>query len=177
MLFLTSDQHFGHTKVIEYSDRPFSSVEEMDQVMFDNYQEIVDNEDSVIFVGDFSFLNKTRTRALLEQLRGHKILVRGNHDHSLTTSIKLGFARVYNCLTLFTRYGNINISHYPYRSPHPIYGYEIAHWDKRLSDDGRVLFHGHVHEKWLLKDRMVNVGVDKWNFAPVSLPELLEFIF
>jgi len=31
-----------------------------------------------------------------------------------------------------------------------------------------LLLHGHVHEKWRQQGRMVNVGVDVWDFTPVA---------
>jgi calcineurin-like phosphoesterase family protein len=37
----------------------------------------------------------------------------------------------------------------------------------RPVDEGMWLLHGHVHEKWRQQGRMVNVGVDVWDFTPV----------
>jgi calcineurin-like phosphoesterase family protein len=30
------------------------------------------------------------------------------------------------------------------------------------------LGHGHIHEKWRLRGRMINVGVDAWDFTPAA---------
>jgi calcineurin-like phosphoesterase family protein len=43
----------------------------------------------------------------------------------------------------------------------------------RPVDDGGWLLHGHVHNKWRQKERMINVGVDVWDLAPVA-QETLE---
>ena len=53
--FFTSDHHFGHAKIIEYCKRPFSSVEEMNQVMIDRWNEVVGPDDHVYHLGDFAF--------------------------------------------------------------------------------------------------------------------------
>jgi calcineurin-like phosphoesterase family protein len=46
-IFFTADQHFGHKNIIKYCNRPFSSVEEMNKVMIDRWNEIVGKEDTV----------------------------------------------------------------------------------------------------------------------------------
>jgi calcineurin-like phosphoesterase family protein len=52
--FFTSDLHFGHSNVINYSNRPFSSVEEMDQILVSNWNDVVTNKDRVIIAGDLA---------------------------------------------------------------------------------------------------------------------------
>jgi calcineurin-like phosphoesterase family protein len=46
----------------------------------------------------------------------------------------------------------------------------------RPKDDGRWLICGHVHEKWKVVDKMINVGVDQWNYKPVSIEEISKII-
>jgi calcineurin-like phosphoesterase family protein len=46
----------------------------------------------------------------------------------------------------------------------------------RPIDKGQWLLHGHVHEKWLHRKRMINVGVDVWNFTPVSEAQITELM-
>ena len=52
MVFFTSDLHFGHGKIIDHCGRPFSSVEEMDRVMIENWNRRVRKNDKVYIVGD-----------------------------------------------------------------------------------------------------------------------------
>jgi calcineurin-like phosphoesterase family protein len=42
--------------------------------------------------------------------------------------------------------------------------------------DDAWLVHGHVHNGWTVNERQVNVGVDVWDFAPVSAETLLSVI-
>ena len=80
-LFFTADLHFYHSNIIEFCDRPFANVEEMNQTLIDNWNGVVKNsDDTVIINGDFAFTgNIELIKGLLSQLNGEKILVKGNH--------------------------------------------------------------------------------------------------
>ena len=80
-VFIISDTHFGHEAIIRYCNRPFTSVEEMDQIMIKRWNETVSNNDIVIHLGDFSFYGKDKTREIIQKLNGKKILIMGNHDN------------------------------------------------------------------------------------------------
>lgn len=78
-LFFVSDTHFGHEAILHYAKRPFSSVEEMDQAMIDNWNKVVGPNDYVFHLGDFCFKGSQYWDRILNQLNGHKFLVLGNH--------------------------------------------------------------------------------------------------
>ena len=48
--------------------------------------------------------------------------------------------------------------------------------DHRPLDDGEWLLHGHVHQRWRVRGRMINVGVDVWDYAPVPEDELVALL-
>ena len=54
------------------------------------------------------------------------------------------------------------------------YDDKFAKW--RPTDDGRWLLCGHVHEKWKIQGRMINVGVDVWDYKPVPVTEIEKII-
>ena len=85
-LFFISDLHFGHKNIIEYENRPFDSVDEMDKALIRNWIYTVKSNDRVVVAGDFSFHNKEKTKCILSQLRGHKTLIMGNHDKARSVS-------------------------------------------------------------------------------------------
>ena len=54
MKYYTSDLHFGHKNIIKYEDRPFSSIEEMDEALIDKWNKKVKKNDEVYILGDFA---------------------------------------------------------------------------------------------------------------------------
>src|SRR5271166_5248346 len=78
-IWFTSDHHFGHKNIITYCNRPFDSVDEMNEALVVAWNNLVKLDDTVYYVGDFSL-----KPALMEQfaprLHGKKILIAGNHD-------------------------------------------------------------------------------------------------
>lgn len=79
-VFCIADTHFGHANIIRYCNRPFSSVEQMDQVMIKNWNETVSNKDIVLHLGDVGLCERSRLKEIIQQLNGKKILIMGNHD-------------------------------------------------------------------------------------------------
>ena len=77
MIFYTSDLHLGHANIIRHCNRPFASVEEMDEVLIDNWNAKVTNADTVHILGDFMFRNKRPPEEYLFRLKGKKHLVVG----------------------------------------------------------------------------------------------------
>lgn len=63
--------------------------------------------------------------------------------------------------------------HFPYRGDsHDNDRYTM----QRPTDHGAWLLHGHAHERWQQRGRMINVGVDAWGYRPVSAARLGEII-
>jgi len=56
--FFTADEHYGHTNIIRYCDRPFGSVEEMDTEIIERHNKFVGSQDVVIHAGDFTLAKK-----------------------------------------------------------------------------------------------------------------------
>lgn len=168
--WFSSDQHFWHKNVIDYCKRPFLSLEEMHRTLIERHRALVKEEDTIFFLGDFCFGGTTKVKEILSQLTGTKILIMGNHDvqNRAEKWEQLGFHQVMgldNHLVAF----DFNLSHFPYKGTEPEVDRPFEH---QLKDDGRWLLHGHVHQHWKQKGRMINVGVDVWDFWPVNLRTL-----
>ena len=165
-MWWTSDHHFGHANIIRYCARPFTSVDEMDESMVQRWNTLVQPDDVVIVVGDFSFRDEARTTEIVSRLHGEKVLIRGNHDKRKTDTYwrRVGFRDVAPSMHVeLEQIGRVWVKH----EPEP-YG---STWPVQLN--------GHVHEKWKTKAYQstgqvyINVGVDQWGFAPVSTQELV----
>lgn len=181
MDYFTSDTHFGHLKVIDYCRRPFTSVEHMDDELIRRWNSVVRPNDTIYHMGDFSFHKPDKIKQIISQLNGHKILVMGNHDHKHTVTKwkRLGFHEVWKNgfyeikKTGFPEF--FNLSHFPYLRHITVS--DARDFSKyQLPNCGGWLLHGHVHNGWRVKDRMINVGVDQWDWRPVALSNILEIV-
>lgn len=96
-IFILSDTHFNHKNVIKYSSRPFNNVDEMNKQLITNWNYVVGEDDIVLFLGDFAFVRYSKQGGkedllkLTTQLKGHKIIIKGNHDNKKVRYIECGF--------------------------------------------------------------------------------------
>jgi calcineurin-like phosphoesterase family protein len=177
MIWFTSDPHFWHKNVIEYCQRPFGSLEEMHEALIQNWNKVVRPSHQVFVLGDFAFAGVQKTAEILARLNGRKDLVMGNHDWRFKSEkwLDLGFDDATSSLMMMLEdVGRVDLSHFPFRGAGDHGGQEERYAEHRLEDRGGWLLHGHVHNAWKRRGRMLNVGVDVRNFAPVSLDELVE---
>lgn len=171
MNYYIADQHFGHDNIIEYDNRPFDSVEEMDQYMIDAHNSVVTDDDDVFFVGDFAYWNEKPHTWYLERLKGKKHLVLGNHDVKLMRdSVSLDYFKTVDKMR-FIKDGNeeVVLCHYP-----------MLKWFG--SRDGHYHIHGHNHTRIdessdILKnmDRALNAGAPIIDYKPRTLEQLIEY--
>jgi len=190
MIYFTSDHHFYHQNVIKYCARPYDTVERMNEDMILKWNETVMPNDTVYYLGDFSMAFRS-VELYTKRLNGVKILYAGNHDYChpahkksrneenqkkwIQKYIDNGFSEVHISGELdIPGVARVNINHLPYLESGS--SQDIRHGKFRPKDDGRFLLNGHVHEKWRIRKRMINVGVDVWNFKPVSIDQIINII-
>src|ERR1700677_1793896 len=102
-VWFTSDPHFWHKNIIRLCNRPFSSVEEMHKQLIAHWNNVVSDEDTVYVLGDVFFCGAQKAHEILNQLKGKKILVRGNHDKFTLTKLKSMFSAVHQQLKIHVR--------------------------------------------------------------------------
>lgn len=78
-IWFTSDMHFGHRNIMKFCNRPFNSVEEMDEALINNWNAVVEESDIVFNLGDFAYASNSRWKEILERLKGTHYLILGNH--------------------------------------------------------------------------------------------------
>lgn len=148
--WFTSDTHFGHENIIKYCNRPFKSVEHMNEELISRWNSKVKKEDIVFHIGDFGI--NSDNQKIMKRLNGHIIWIKGNHDKK--TIIQ----------DLVIHHGGRywHLAHLP------------------LDIEGEWGLCGHVHKLWEVdhseEQTIVNVGVDVWDFYPVSINDILKRI-
>lgn len=95
-VFFIADTHFGDDDIRRYENRPFKDTDEMDRVIADNWNRVVSEEDEVFLLGDIGDVKS------LENLKGKKFLIKGNHDTMTNEEYRtLGFCEVYDRPVIF----------------------------------------------------------------------------
>lgn len=183
MIWFTSDTHWGHSAVIGFCKRPFTSVEEMNEALIENWNKKVQPNDVVYVLGDMAMCSFKEFEPIAKRLNGNKILVQGNHDkYSGTQYNRLGFT-VYQELTIKLAGNKVRLSHYPYALPwyRRLFAHksELRYMECRPSKvPGEFLLHGHSHVKYKLADHedRIHIGADAWDYSPVSQKEIESLI-
>lgn len=182
-VWFTSDTHFGHARIIELCNRPFESVEHMNESMIENFNALVGPQDLVYHLGDVAMGTLADSLPLVGRLNGHKFLVPGNHDRVFSENkpayierflpeyqkVFSGVRSEYICLRP-PGAELIDLCHFPFEGDSHE---EDRYSHRRPPNDGQWLLHGHVHDEWKINGRQINVGVDVWDFRPVNLDEIL----
>jgi calcineurin-like phosphoesterase family protein len=113
-VWIWSDTHFGHKNIIAYAERPFNSIEAMNNQMVANYLTVVQPNDIVIWLGDIGFMSENKINEVLDSLPGYKIHIIGNHDmHRDGKVYKLNMDEQHLCYTLDIGGIELLLTHYP----------------------------------------------------------------
>ena len=164
-IWVTSDTHFGHTNILDFKDsegnlvRDFSSVQEMDECLVENWNSVVKPGDKVYHLGDVFFGPKENFKALWPKLNGSKRLVVGNHDDIKFLSSG-GFFKKVTMWGVFTEFGLL-LTHTP---QHP----------SALTSNRKGLLnvHGHIHQNKSPEGPYRCVCVEQTEYTPVNIEDL-----
>ena len=167
-VWFTSDLHFWHKNICKYCNRPFDTVEEMNEAIVENWNKVVKDDDVVFVLGDLGFCGYEKLAPYIARLKGRKYIVQGNHDSDKIVG-KLWEADLieeYYKLTTITVEGDpelpsqaLTLCHFPM----------VDWYDK---EKGAWMVHGHQHQLPGTPSCSVmhwDVGVDKNNMA-LTLP-------
>jgi calcineurin-like phosphoesterase family protein len=182
-VFFTSDLHFGHTNAVNFDNRPFDSVEEMTEELIRRWNEKVKPGDLVYVLGDFIWkMQDGEVHDLLKRLNGQIILIKGNHDRFIKnakTKKLLAGIKEQDDICVELKDGTkrrVIISHFfmpfylgsRYNGIH-LYGH--FHNSQEHYDALEVI---EMLQKKGYHIEAFNVGCMHWDYAPVTLDEILE---
>lgn len=172
MIWFTSDLHLSHFNVIKYSNRPFSSVQQMNEELIKRWNNKVAQNDTIYVLGDFCWgWNSNQIQETLDKLNGIKYFIYGNHDKLNPHKLANRWAEIVPYKRIVIEDKRVILSHYP-----------IAEWD--CAWHGSVHLYGHTHGKFNLAEftklmphqntNCMDVGVDTHNYEPWSWDEIKE---
>jgi len=182
--FFISDTHFCHSNILKFTDDSgnlirggkFSSIEEMNETMIQNWNAVVKPQDKVYHLGDVfvGVQHQDVATAIMTRLNGHKALYLGNHDH-----IKQPAYHKFRYIELWSggrfKPHNFVCSHIPLRP------------DQMRNGEYNV--HGHIHQNLVQKPleygdgpvpeydpHYINVCVEHTNYTPVAFEDIIARI-
>lgn len=163
-IYVIADTHFGDNDIRLYEERPFLDTSSMDAEMIRRWNAVVNKEDRVYHLGDFSTDGEDRCRELLSQLNGHKYLIMGNHDMRFSPSKwrALGFDECYDLPVILAQF--FILSH------EPLYVCRSMPYAN--------LF-GHVHSSLSYRSvscRSACVSVERIDYTPILLTDVRDMM-
>lgn len=204
-IYFSADYHLDHTNIIRYCDRPFIRTgyihlgdlylgdinpltgdwlteevklergQEMNLAIVNNHNNTLTEDDLLYHVGDFCFKGVGNAKYWESQLNGTVVHLRGNHDKNNGVKTYITHA--------IMEFGGVNI--YVTHKP-PVQG-QMETLESHIISMCDFIICGHVHDAWKHKiievwshgcrveKIAINVGVDVWDFKPVSISSILKY--
>ena len=179
-IYFTGDSHFGHwttddRNIIKYCNRPFDSIEEMDEALIVAWNEVVGLNDTVYHLGDFTLGDEGVAKRYFIRLNG-RVYILGNrfhHDKRWLRANTIYWTKT-DSVTILPPIHTMKIDdlfivlcHFPF-----------AIWPRRHYS--AVHLHAHSHSNYQGEGKILDVGVDNVNriwgaYRPVSLDEVREY--
>ncbi len=175
MDYYISDLHLGHSNIISLCERPFQSIEDMDEAFINAWNlKVRKKADTVYIVGDLVW-EKADALKYVERLNGRKVLIIGNHDKKWLAKQDYTkyFEQIVPYLEIKSNNVDITLCHYP-----------MLEWNgSRKLGSKKLGYHiyGHIHNRYsyiyrtlFMMPHALNAGVDINGFEPVTFSELIK---
>ena len=171
-VYFTADEHYGHSNILKYCNRPFSNTEEMKETIIKNHNSVVKPGDRTFHIGDMFWRTLSLKDALdiRYRLNGEHYYILGNHEERMRDkTLQDSFVWVRDVYNLNVQgYPNIFLLHYACRV-----------WNGSHKKAWHL--YGHSHSNLPERTRATcgdespysfDVGVDALLFFPISLEEV-----
>lgn len=165
----SADTHFGHRSIISErfaSRRPFATIEAHDEALVAAWNAAVRPDEIVWHLGDFAYrCSLDYAAGIFARLHGRMHLIRGNHDHGLGDRLAwhgpvLDVAR-------------IQVQDPGMAAPRQVWASHYAHRTWPNAHHGHLHLFGHSHGALPPFENSLDVGVDCWEWRPVTLAQIL----
>lgn len=168
-IFFVSDTHFNHANILKFLDKDgkrfrgdiFSSVEEMNEVMIQNWNNKVGQYDKIYHLGDVYFGSDEQADQILGRLNGKKRLIPGNHDEGYRGS---PLYKHFEKIKGWFQDKDFIYTHIPMRED------QIRSRNNAM----RKNVHGHIHQNKLDSENHICICVEHTNYTPVNIDEIKE---
>lgn len=172
-IWVTSDHHFNHTNILNFTDkngnkiREFHDVHHMNEYMIERWNKLIKPEDKVYHLGDVYFGSREDAVKILERLHGKKRLILGNHDTVYGNNIlQKYFQKIY----MWRKWGEFGLllTHVPV--------HESVLGESRFTGKRFLNVHGHIHQNPSPKGPYKCVCVDHpgIDYMPVNIEDLAK---
>lgn len=179
--WFTSDLHFSHKKITEYTDRHlFTSPEEHNDWLVERLNSYISKGDHVYSLGDFCFSHKPEhILEIISRLNGCWHFVKGNHCQREAWNTISGMRKSPEWVNKILFVGDVKVKHFTIEEKkHMFFMSHYAHrvwWNQHY---GSLHCFGHSHGSLITKDRSMDVGLDAaYNLFGEHRPLLLEEVF
>lgn len=186
-IFFTSDLHFGHENILKIGNgRPFSSIEEHDEMLIANWNSAVNKSDLVYILGDIALgYNSEKLCEYFKRLNGAKHLIIGNHDRKKEMAALLNKNLLQSMRDYFELKYVIPTNNKPYKFV--LSHYPILEFNNSYRKNWSIHLYGHIHDTANYDDlykklgfAAAHVGVDTSNkypntkkYTPINVEDIL----
>lgn len=176
--FYISDWHYGHANILAFDNRPFKSLDEMNEALVGRWNNVVSDGDIVYVLGDMFWCNMETAISVLDKLNGQKFLIKGNHDRCNDNRFKKKFVKVTEYLEVEDGDKKIVLCHYPIPCfKNHFYGWYHLYGHVHNSFEANMM----EHTKYLMQElyghecNMFNVGaMMPWmDYTPRTLRQIV----
>jgi len=171
MKYFTSDTHLAHDKLMKFCERPFETIEEMNEIIISNILSPLKPGDELYFIGDLAWRRYALDEffdKLPKKINFHWIL--GNHDKNWQPFKKRCTSIAYMKRTKID--GNtVILNHWP-----------MLTWDKSHYNSWMLFGHHHRNSNGtsqlekMIQGKMLNINLEFNNYMPYSEKEITKIM-
>lgn len=178
--FYIADMHYGHKNVLAFDNRPFKTINEMNDALVERWNAAVSPGDIVYVLGDMFWCGSQEAVPILKSLHGEKFLIKGNHDRCKDSKFQKEFVKITDYMEVEDNGRNIVLSHYPipcfrnhFYGWHHLYGHVHNSFEWHMMEHDKML----MRELYSHPCNMYNVGVMMpWmDYTPRTLNEIITY--